>query len=49
MKMKWVTLSYYDSQIQGWKTSMVLDRELKKELAWRMYLGYEYFRIVNHY
>jgi hypothetical protein len=46
--MKWVTLNYYDPDLKEWRSIVLLPRQLKKEMAWKMYLGYQCFRIVNH-
>lgn len=46
--MHWVTINYFDPTLKEWRSVTLLPRELRKELAWRMYLGYQCFSIVNH-
>lgn len=43
--MTFLTLRSWDPGANEWTNSTILPRELHKTLAWKLYLGHNYFRI----
>lgn len=44
---KYVTLRTWDPIAGEWVMATFLPRELRKELAWKIYLGHQYFKISS--